>query len=325
MGCVMPSTTLCGGCVHPFQHSSSYVNDIDKENENNNHNEKVKNQGLNDFSDFFVANNSNNHLATTQEKAEPERKDIESQSKSQEHNRDSSFQREQKQQSSTDNQSVKLMIYSNHTSSLMDEVTITPNQLRCSSNNKVSDSTTGKFSFGKDLNNDCVINDSTLGGHQFFVYFNNRTNKFYAIDNLNGTGLFVRINKKIVVDHDMIVSFCVDHMYLQVTQRDDNSKDIKVKFLQEKQNKESVFNSKTKQNITIGRGDKCDIVYKEESVSKTQCTLIYSEGEWTLYDGLYTENECRASSNGLWLLANKSTELTSNMVLKTGTLRIVAG
>jgi len=40
--------------------------------------------------------------------------------------------------------------------------------------------------------------------------------KFYLVDNKRGTGLFIKIRKKICVDHDMIVSFCASHMILQL-------------------------------------------------------------------------------------------------------------
>jgi pSer/pThr/pTyr-binding forkhead associated (FHA) protein len=78
------------------------------------------------------------------------------------------------------------------------------------------------------------------------------------------------------------------------------NKIIKVKFLQGPiQNLEMSFNSKDKKIVRIGRAKSAEIVYKDESVSRIQCTLSFEDGFWNLYDGKF-DNGNKQSTNGLW-------------------------
>lgn len=193
---------------------------------------------------------------------------------------------------------LKLLVYSNHTSSLVNTIVLTPNSLKTQTQPIKKFKTPHKFSFGKDNKNDCVINDDSLGKFQFHINFLNQ--KFYIIDNLNGTGLFVKINNHLIIDHDIIVSFGADHMYIQCKQCE-GGKDVRVKFCQNKR-LQCHYSSNQKRAITIGRNKKCDIHYQEDSVSKVQCTLIYNNNDWILYDGALNHNEQRCSTNGLWYI-----------------------
>lgn len=227
---------------------------------------------------------------------------------------------------------LKLFVYSNQTSSLVNIIVLTPNSLKTQTQAITKFKTPHKFSFGKDSKNDCVINDDSLGKFQFHINF--LYQKFYIIDNLNGTGLFIKITNYLLIDHDVIVSFGADHMYIQ-SKKNEDGKDIKVKFCQNK-SIQCNYSSSQKKVITIGRNKKCDVYYQEDSVSKVQCTLIYNDNDndWMLYDGSMNHNEQRCSTNGLWyinynllydinrLLANKSIELTDKMSLKTGGLKM---
>ncbi len=64
--------------------------------------------------------------------------------------------------------------------------------------------------------NDYDFTDETIGSRQFEISYSKEKNKFYVVDNKKGTGLFVKIKQSVVVDHDMIISFCASHMILQV-------------------------------------------------------------------------------------------------------------
>jgi hypothetical protein len=64
--------------------------------------------------------------------------------------------------------------------------------------------------------NDFDFSDESIGARQFEISYSKEKNKFYVVDNKRGTGLFVKIKQSVVVDHDMIVSFCASHMILQV-------------------------------------------------------------------------------------------------------------
>jgi len=59
--------------------------------------------------------------------------------------------------------------------------------------------------------------------------------------------------------------------------------------------------------ITIGRNKKCKIAYPElKQFSRFQMTISYNKGAWEIRDG-YDKN---SSSNGTWLYAQSSYELT---------------
>ena len=64
--------------------------------------------------------------------------------------------------------------------------------------------------------NDYDFTDETIGPRQFEITYTKDKNKFYVVDNKKGTGLFVKVKQSVVVDHDMIISFCASHMILQV-------------------------------------------------------------------------------------------------------------
>ena len=51
--------------------------------------------------------------------------------------------------------------------------------------------------------------------------------------------------------------------------------------------------------VRIGRSKSVEIVYKDDSVSRIQCTLLFENDEWSLYDG-YLDNGNKGSTNGLW-------------------------
>ena len=219
---------------------------------------------------------------------------------------------------------LTLQFISNINENVSEKAMITPNSLTKKDGNVIiMKDSSHKFSFGSALNNDYVLNDSNLSDKQFYTFYNDKTKSFHVVDSITGTGLFVQINDSLIITHDMIVSFCTDHMYLQVNDKGNQIKEIKVKFLQSNTQQEYAFSSDSKCTVTIGRGIKCDIVHDGESVSKVHCTLKYENGEWVLYDGVNTSKEKKKSTNGLWLLANVSIALKDGMTLKTGIYKIM--
>lgn len=224
-----------------------------------------------------------------------------------------------------------------------DKIIITPNSI-----NGVMKKLGDKFAFGRNsgLNslpnsllgslpsfvgkmNDYNFLDESIGPRQFEISYSIEKGKFFIVDNKRGTGLFVKIKQKVVVDHDMIVSFCASHMILQEEPEvyHPENKIIKIKFLQgPHQNQERTFNSKDKKIIRIGRSKQAEVIYKDDSVSRIQCTIVFEKGEWNIYDG-YLDNGNKGSTNGLWyyyhydfyrLLASNKLEMSDDMILKTG-------
>ena len=71
--------------------------------------------------------------------------------------------------------------------------------------------------------------------------------------------------------------------------------------------------------FTIGRSQICDINLPENTISRTQCRVIYNEGKWLLADGV----ENKPTVNGTWLSICKKNhnhrETSQPFVLKNGT------
>jgi hypothetical protein len=63
---------------------------------------------------------------------------------------------------------------------------------------------------------DYSFNDISMGFSQFEIIYEKLRNKFYVVDNKKGTGVFAKINKKLLLNKEVIISFCSSHMILQV-------------------------------------------------------------------------------------------------------------
>jgi pSer/pThr/pTyr-binding forkhead associated (FHA) protein len=70
--------------------------------------------------------------------------------------------------------------------------------------------------------------------------------------------------------------------------------------------------------ITIGRSQLSDIHLPENTISRTQCRVIYDHGKWWLFDGV----ESKASVNGTWLSickkSRKNREMSDPVILQNG-------
>ena len=67
------------------------------------------------------------------------------------------------------------------------------------------------------------------------------------------------------------------------------------------------FLAETKFRVfTIGRSQICDINLPENTISRTQCRVIYQNGKWMLLDGI----ENKPTVNGTWLSIRKKHTIT---------------
>ena len=184
-----------------------------------------------------------------------------------------------------------------------------------------------KISFGKDNSSDYIIDDNSISSIQFYIGYNDIKKNFYIMDNISGTGTFIKLNNEIKIEQDMIINFCVDYMYFTINELNDGNKELNIKFLNKEKNNENnsriSFDNKKYTRFTIGRSIKCNYQYDDDSVSKVQCTIIYQNNNWYLYDGFVCNLEKKVSTNGLWLLTNKSISLRNQMILKTGEMKIL--
>ncbi len=64
-------------------------------------------------------------------------------------------------------------------------------------------------------------------------------------------------------------------------------------------NKEFAFNANVKDQIRIGKSRTAEIIYKDDSISRVQCTIVFENDYWVLYDG-QKDQTIKNSTNGLW-------------------------
>jgi hypothetical protein len=62
---------------------------------------------------------------------------------------------------------------------------------------------------------------------------------------------------------------------------------------------ESTFNSDNIKVIRVGRSKKAEVECKDESISRIQCTIVYEQDNWVLYDGNF-QGTSKISTNGIW-------------------------
>ncbi len=98
-------------------------------------------------------------------------------------------------------------------------IIITPNSIN-GATKKIGE----KFFFGgtgpnkTNPNNDFNFGDDTVNPKQFEISFLPEKNKFILQENPQGSGTFVKIKSKLVINKDYVLSFCSCHMHLQVKQ-----------------------------------------------------------------------------------------------------------
>ena len=225
------------------------------------------------------------------------------------------------------NNLIILKLY-NKSNLLVDEIEIDENWVNSKLKNiKLPFNKNKNISFGKNNSSDYIIEDNSISPIQFYINYNENKKQYYIMDNLSGTGTFVKLNKEIKIEQDMIISFCVDYMYFNIIILKNGINKINIKFLNKNKNSEKnseiSFDNKEYKSFTIGRSNQCNYIYDEDSVSKIQCTFIFENDNWYIYDGLYSPNEKKISTNGLWLLTKNNICLNNNMILKTGDMKII--
>jgi pSer/pThr/pTyr-binding forkhead associated (FHA) protein len=172
----------------------------------------------------------------------------------------------------------------------------------------------GKYFFGKENdNNDFNFpKEENVGPNQFEIRFDKNNGLYYIKDIREGSGSFIKINKRQAIEQDSIFSFCNTHIIVYKTKQDNM---LRFKFLiGHLKNKVFNFDPKDNKVVRIGRSKQSEVVYKDESVSRFQLSFVYENGKWYICDGM----KDKASTNGLWMLASKKVAFHDGMIFKSG-------
>lgn len=194
-------------------------------------------------------------------------------------------------------------------------------------NNKIVNNDYGTdiiiHTFGKADINDGVIEDELFNVHQFLIIYNKEKKRYYIKDHNEGTGVYVKIDKRTKIEDKMMICFCKEYMLFSIKNSGDPSvNELKIQFVDGLTNKQTIYNPLDIQKIKIGRGKSNTIVCDQIGISHVQCTINYEFSDWYIYDGLEENNHNRKSTNGIWLSAKNQVELNDDITIKTGSVQI---
>ena len=165
---------------------------------------------------------------------------------------------------------------------------------------------------------DYLFDEENIQPHQFDIEFDE--GKYYIKGYDDGSGIFLRIDKKINIGFDEKYIFLFNNKsFINFQIKEDNNL-VYIEYNGEKKGK---FNYKENNIILIGRSQSCNVVLNnEEGISRVQFSFYYDiiNNEFYIFDGLYDEdeNKCKCSTNGIWLLINNKILINKGMLFKTG-------
>jgi len=172
------------------------------------------------------------------------------------------------------------------------------------------------FIFGKESGNNDYnfpINEN-VGKVQFEIKYETDSQLYMLKDINNGTGSFVKLVQPQIIDNDYIFSFCEMHLFVYKPLKDNK---IKFKFLVG-EHKDTVFSFSPKhhKSVFIGRTRHANVIFKDESVSRIQCSFTFDTftNKWFIEDG---QNE-NLSTNGTWILATRMMSFYDGLIFKSG-------
>ena len=185
---------------------------------------------------------------------------------------------------------------------------------------KDSDSSSFESSYYNENNEeiDYKFKENNIQEHQFDIEYDE--GKYFIKGYNNGNGIFLKIDKKILIEPNEKYIFLFNHnSYLNFIVMEKYN----IVIIEYNGEKKGEFNYKFKNIILIGRSKNCDImINKEEEISRVQFTFFYNEknNEFFIYDGFYyvNNNKSKVSTNGIWLLIHNKIQIFNNMIFKTG-------
>ena len=164
--------------------------------------------------------------------------------------------------------------------------------------------------------NDILLpsNEFGIGSTHFVIEFNSVTNQYLIKDEGDGTGTFVKLTRPLPLQSYYILSFGSTHMTVILSQQDDQSR-LTVKFIEGPKAGQSYLFGPSDKTIKIGRMQDCSIKFDDNSLSRYQCTIRFTDDlGWTVSDG----DGVKGSTNGTWLFLDDYFQIESGMVFKAG-------
>jgi len=187
----------------------------------------------------------------------------------------------------------------------------------------------GRYKLAKNTQiviNDIVLDDASVGEKHCMIKYNPNLKRYFLKDQGEGSGTFVKVQEPAKLRNGSIVSFSDSHMMINITQnktKENNSEsspensgkdELVIRFLDGPKATQVFKFSSQDEVIKIGRMNDCQIIFEGNNLSRYQCSLVYKEGFWYIYDGF---NE-KQSTNGTWIFVDHFYEIFPGTVIKIG-------
>ena len=186
-------------------------------------------------------------------------------------------------------------------------------------NKNINSSSFDSSNFSEKEEIDYLFDENNIQSHQFDIEYDE--GKYYIKGHENGSGIFVKIDKQILIQSEQKYIFLFNYQSFINFQIKEDCNIVIIEYNGEVKGE---FNYKIKPIILIGRNKNCDIILskRDEGISRIQFTFFYNEmnNQFYIYDGFYSkeDNKSKSSTNGIWLLINQKMYINKNMKFKTG-------
>lgn len=134
------------------------------------------------------------------------------------------------------------------------------------------------------LRNDLDLDDSLICCKQLSIKYSHEESLYILSERKQTTGLFLKLKSRFVLDKITVISFHNYHIMISAEYGRENTgcadsdfvnrqlqSKLRVKFLMGEQMEEYVFSNRLSSVIRIGRSKNCNIVLKNEHVSRVHC------------------------------------------------------
>jgi pSer/pThr/pTyr-binding forkhead associated (FHA) protein len=170
---------------------------------------------------------------------------------------------------------------------------------------------------GSDSSNDIVLSshEKGVGGRHLMLKFDVCHKNCFGIRDLGeGMGTFIRLDKRLSLKCNNIISFGDSHMIVLIDYSDGSR--ITLKFIDGPRKDQSQYFLLSAFHIndspvTIGRMADCSIRFDDSSLSRYHCLINYESG-WFIKDG----DGVKSSTNGTWLYCEEFVDVYTGMVFK---------
>mmetsp|Transcript_9465 Transcript_9465/g.9797 ORF Transcript_9465/g.9797 Transcript_9465/m.9797 type:complete len:364 (+) Transcript_9465:37-1128(+) len=180
-----------------------------------------------------------------------------------------------------------------------------------------------------DFKNDFLFKaEEGVNKQHFEIRFKDEPEEGYYVKNLQGSGVFIKIEDYLNLKDGVIISFGTNHLLITIRDEAENQRDnasiINFRAIYgPNKGDEYEFNSVDNSVIRFGRKKsyssvKIDVAFTEESTSRLQCTISFDENSrlWKIVD---SDGCGKKSLNGTWFLADDYIKIESGMLVRVGT------